>query len=154
MSGYYHCDRRKSGKVKCIRCENIIFHKWNKEEVLKCKNCSWETTWGTYFKSYQRKQLHGGTALEAFKRYVGDLPKAQSHEKKMILIDKLIHETHNWSSSKIPVFSRPAAVNIIRGKMKEVMTFLNHLSRGPKRMETKDKWTEKVLTKEAFGKKK
>jgi hypothetical protein len=38
--------------------------------------------------------------------------------------------------------------------MKEVMTFLNNLSRGPKRMETKDKWTEKVLTKEAFGKKK
>jgi len=142
------------GKVKCIKCENIIIHKGNKEEILKCKKCSWETTWGAYFKSYQRKQLHGGTALEAFKRYVGDLPKARSHEKKMILIDQLIHETHQWTGSNSPVFTRPAAVNIIRGKMKQVMAFLNHLSRGPKRMETKDKWTEEVLTKEAFGKKK
>ncbi|MHA2185751.1 MAG: hypothetical protein ACXAAI_12200, partial [Promethearchaeota archaeon] len=32
------------GKVKCIKCENIIFHKGKKEAILKCKNCSWETT--------------------------------------------------------------------------------------------------------------
>ena len=136
------------GRVKCLKCENIIYHKGNKEETLKCKSCSWETTWGTYFKSYQRKQLHGGTAFEAFKKYVADLPKARTFEEKMILIDQLIHEAHQWTDSnfKTPVFTRPAAVNIISGKMKEVMEFLNHLSRGPKRKETRNKWTEKVLT--------
>lgn len=136
------------GRVKCIKCEGIIYHKGNKEEILKCKNCLWETTWGTYFKSYQGKQLHGGTALEVFKKYVINLPKARTYEEKMILIDQLIHEAHQWTNPnyKTPVFTRPAALNIIRGKMKEVMEFLNYLSRGPKRIETKDKWDEKVLT--------
>jgi ribosomal protein L37AE/L43A len=136
------------GKVKCIKCESVIFHKGNKEEILKCKNCSWETTWGIYFKSYQRKQLHGGTALEAFKNYIDKLPKARSPEEKMVLIDQLIHEAHQWTDAKFKeaVFTRPAAVNIISGKMNQVMTFLNHLSRGPKRKETKNKWQEKVTT--------
>jgi len=136
------------GRVKCIKCENIIFHKWNKEEILKCKNCSWETTWGIYFKSYQRKQLHGGTALEGFKNFVNALPKARSPEEKMILIDQLIHEAHQWTDSryKEPVFTRPAAVNIIKGKMKEVMLFLDQLSGSKKSKETHDIWAEKVLT--------
>jgi ribosomal protein L37AE/L43A len=136
------------GRVKCIRCENIIFHKGKKEEILKCKKCSWEITWGDYFKSYQRKQLHGGTALEAFKKYIADLPKAKSYEEKMILIDQLIHEAHQWTGQKFkhPVFTRPAAVNIISGKMNEVMTFLNQLFRGPKRKKTKERWSERVLT--------
>ena len=136
------------GKLKCIKCETIIYHKWKKDVILKCKNCSWQITWGAYFKSYQRKQLHGGTALEAFKNFVAKLPKAQTPEEKMILIDQLIHEAHQWTDSKFkePVFTRPAAVNIIKGKMKEVMLFLDQLSRSKKRKETHDIWAEKVLT--------
>jgi hypothetical protein len=136
------------GKVKCLRCENIIFHKGKKEEILKCKNCSWEITWRKYLKSYQRKQLHGGTALFAFKKYISELPKACSYEEKMILIDQLIHEAHQWTGPnfKDPVFTRPAAVNIISGKMHEVMKFLNQLSRGPKRKKNKEMWSKKVLT--------
>jgi ribosomal protein L37AE/L43A len=88
------------GKVKCIRCENLIFHKGSKEEILRCNKCSWETTWGTYLKSYQRKQLHGGGALEVFKNYVAKLPKARTFEEKMILIDQLVHEAHHWRDAK------------------------------------------------------
>ncbi|MHA2400170.1 MAG: hypothetical protein ACXADU_14950 [Promethearchaeota archaeon] len=136
------------GKVKCIKCGNIIFHKGKKEETLKCKNCSWETTWGVYFKSYHKKQLHGGTALSAFKKYIADLPKARSYEEKMILIDQLIHAVHQWTGPKFkdPVFTRPAAVNLISGRMHEVIAFLNKLSRGPIRAKTKERWSEKVLT--------
>jgi len=136
------------GKLKCIKCENIIYHKGKKDAILKCKKCSWQITWGAYFKSYQRKQLHGGTALEAFKNFIVKLPKARTPEEKMILIDQLIHEAHQWTDSKFkePVFTRPAAVNIIKGKMKEVMLFLDHLSRSKKRKETHDIWAEKVLT--------
>jgi len=142
------------GKVKCIKCENIILHKWNKEETLKCKSCSWETTWGTYFKSYQRKQLHGGTALHAFENFVAKLPKARSPEEKMILIDQLIHEAHQWADAKYkePVFTRPAAVNIIKGKMREVMLFLDQLSRNQERNETHNKWAERVLTWDRYAK--
>ncbi|MHA2037562.1 MAG: hypothetical protein ACW98X_14090 [Promethearchaeota archaeon] len=88
------------GKVKCIRCGDLIFHKGKKEEILKCKNCSWETTWGTYLKSYQRKQLHGGGALDIFQNFVAKLPKTRTPEEKMILVDQLIHEAHHWKDAK------------------------------------------------------
>jgi ribosomal protein L37AE/L43A len=136
------------GKVKCVKCETLIFHKWNKEEILKCKNCSWEITWGAYFKSYQKKQLHGGGAFDVFKRFVDKLPKAHTPEEKMILVDQLIHEAHHWrdAKSKEPVFTRPAAVNIIKGKLKEVMLFLDQLSRGPKRKNSHNVCKTKLLT--------
>lgn len=136
------------GKVKCIKCESIILHNWNKDEVLRCNKCSWETTWGTYLKSYQKKQLHGGGALKVFKNFLANLPKAKTSEEKMILIDRLIHEAHQWTDakSKEPVFTRPAAVNIISGKMKDVLTFLDQLSRGPERKETHKEWKIRLST--------
>lgn len=136
------------GKVKCIKCENLIYHKGNKDEILKCDKCSWKTTWGIYFKSYQGKQLHGGTALGAFKNFVAKLPKARTPEEKMIMVDRLIHEAHQWigPNFKEPVFTRPAAVNIISGKMKDVMKFLDQLSRGSTRNETHYEWKKKVST--------
>ncbi len=136
------------GRVKCIRCGNLIFHKGKKEEILGCKNCLWETNWGTYLKSYQKKQLHGGGALDVFKNFIVKLPKARTPEEKMILIDQLIHEAHQWTDAKSqgPVFTRPAAVNIIKGKMKEVMLFLDQLSRSKKRKKSHDIWKKKLLT--------
>ena len=136
------------GQVKCIKCENIIYRKGKKDEVLKCNKCLWETTWATYLKSYQRKQLHGGVVLEAFKNYVAKLPKAKTPEEKMIFIDRLIHEAHQWTdkNSKESIFTRPAAVNIISGKMKDVMKFLDQLSRGPERKEIYNKWTKSLST--------
>ncbi|MHA2037561.1 MAG: hypothetical protein ACW98X_14085 [Promethearchaeota archaeon] len=44
------------------------------------------------------------------------------------------------------MFTRPAAVNIIKGKMKEVMLFLDQLSRSKRRKESHDIWKEKLLT--------
>jgi len=136
------------GKVKCIKCETLIYHNGNKDEVLNCNKCSWKTTWGTYLKSYQRKQLHGGTALEAFKNFVAKLPKARTPEEKMILIDRLIHEAHQWTGPnfKEPVFTRPVAVNIIGGKMKDVIIFLDQLSRGSVRKETHNEWAKRAST--------
>jgi hypothetical protein len=136
------------GKVKCGKCGNLIYHKGKKDEVFRCSKCSWETTWGTYLKSYQQKQLHGGGALEVFKNFVAKLPKARTPEEKMILIDRLIHEAHQWTdkSFKEPVFTRPAAVNIISGKMKQVMKFLDQLSRGPERKGTYNEWSTRMST--------
>src|SRR5947209_5700042 len=49
-----------AGRAACPRCEQIILHHHDKEEVLVCAGCGWHMTWGAYFKSYQGKQLHGG----------------------------------------------------------------------------------------------
>ena len=136
------------GKLKCIKCGKILYHNGRKDELIKCDNCSWQITWGIYLKSYQRKQLHGGSAFNAFKNYVMKLPKARTPEEKIILIDQLIHEAHQWKDSKFkePVFTRPAAVNIIKGRMKQVIAFLDQLSRSDERKGSYEKFTEKLRT--------
>jgi ribosomal protein L37AE/L43A len=140
------------GRVKCPKCGSIIKHKWDKKKLMKCNNCSWAMTWGVYFKSYQRKQLHGGGAFKAFEIFVNELPKARNAREKMLLIDRLIHEAHQWDNPNLEeeVFTRPAAVNIISGKLKQVRKFLNDLSIGPEREENHAKWLERELTWERY----
>ncbi|MHA1729375.1 MAG: hypothetical protein ACTSWY_11665 [Promethearchaeota archaeon] len=141
------------GRARCVKCGSIIRHHWDKKKLMKCKNCSWEITWGAYFKSYQGKQLHGGGALNAFKTFVNGLPKARDAREKMVLIDRLIHEAHQWDNPKLTeeVFTRPAAVNIISGKLKQVRKFLNDLSIGPKRQDNHEKWLEKEHSWERYA---
>ena len=136
------------GRVKCPKCGSIIKHKWDKKKYMKCKNCSWEMTWGIYFKSYQGKQLHGGGAHKFFELFVNELPKARNVREKMLLIDQLIHEAHQSDNPKLEeeLFTRPAAINIISGKLKQVRKFLNDLSIGPEREENHAKWKYKDQT--------
>ena len=79
--------------------------------------------------------------------------KYHRHLQKLLFADKerlilLNNEDHQWKNKnfKEPVFTRPAAVNIISGKMTEVMKFLNQLSRGAERKETYNEWTKRVRT--------
>ena len=141
------------GRVKCPKCGTIIKHKWDKKELMRCKNCSWGMTWGIYFKSYQRKQLHGGGAFKAFEIFVNELPKARNAREKMLIIDRLIHEAHQWDNPNLTeeVFTRPAAVNIISGKLNQVRKFLIDLSIGPERKDNHDKWKERELTWEKYS---
>jgi len=70
----------------------------------------------------------------------------------MILIDRLIHQAHQWDNPNLTeeVFTRPAAVNIISGKLNQVRKFLNDLSIGPERKENHAKWKEKEKTWEKY----
>lgn len=122
-----------SGKVKCLSCGNIILRETHeKEQVLKCDRCSWEITWGEYYRSYHRKQLHGGGAVEFFEDFVKALPKAQTPQEKMILIDQIIHECHKFFDRKTEElkYVRPVAVNLIQGKMTRIIAFLDDLAYG------------------------
>ncbi len=134
------------GKLKCIKCGNIIYHNRRKDEFLKCEKCFWQITWGSFLKSCHRNQLHGVGALNAFKNYVIKLPKIKTPEGKMILIDQLIHEVHQWTDSKFkePIITRPVAVNIIEGSTRKVILFLDRLSRSNQRKISYKKFTEKV----------
>jgi ribosomal protein L37AE/L43A len=120
------------GTVRCPRCGQAIPHSGPKEEELRCPGCSWHTTWGAYLKSYQHKQLSGGSAVGAFAEYVRRLPEASSPKEKMLLVDWLLHEVHKTAlSGEEMCFWRPAAVNLIQGNMTQVILFLEELAAGP-----------------------
>jgi len=115
------------GQIKCPECGNIIDrHGIDKEQIIKCPNCSWEITWGEYFNSYHQKQLHGGGAVDVFRDFVAKLPLAKTPQEKMILIDSIIHECHK--GLKEGEYNRPVAVNLISGKMVETIRLLDELA--------------------------
>jgi hypothetical protein len=135
------------GRVKCPECGCVILrHGVDKEQIIKCQDCSWEITWGEYFRSYHQKQLHGGGAVDVFKDFMAKLPLAKTPQEKMILIDRIIHECHK--SIKEGEYNRPAAVNLISGTMIETIRLLEELAYGPGSIpssgEVYEVWREKM----------
>ncbi len=61
--------------------------------------------------------------------FVKDFPKAQSYQEKMILIDRIIH-TFGGQMTVWPIM--PHLKGLIRGNVKEVLTFLDELAYGKK----------------------
>ena len=137
--------RATSGEVICPVCSTIIFHNQDKERLLICPGCDWQLTWGTYFTTIQHKQLSGAEpVLELFKEYINKFPKANSDWEKMFCIDKLLHGFH-WSVRYGP--TRPVAINLIEGRLSDVIQFLDALSYGsgstPGIKQNQTEWFEK-----------
>ena len=138
------CTEAHSGRATCPRCKAKITHNGDKLSALICA-CGWETHWGTYLASYQHRGLVGGLALPAFVRFAEQWPRARTDRDKMLLIDALIHACH------VDVrfgATRPAASNLIEGKTKELLAFLDELAYSdlstPGMRETKNAWRDEV----------
>jgi len=134
------------GKARCPRCASIIEHTCRKEELLRCA-CGWELTWGEYFKTIQHRQLSGAEpVLEQFRAFVEAFPSARTPQEKVLLIDRLIHGFHWYYKTKGP--TRPVAVNLIEGRMSEVVAFLDSLTYGekstPGTMENREEWNRNI----------
>ena len=116
------------GRVTCRVCRSVIERPvgGGKEQVLECA-CGWSQTWGTYFKSYQRKQLYGGNAYPVFQEFLDRWPRARNPRDKLLAIDWLIHACH--LPPKMP-WARPAATNLIEGTATELTVFLDRLAYG------------------------
>jgi len=141
------------GRLKCPGCSNIIPHRARKDELIKCEKCSWEMLWGDYFKSYHKKQLNGGTAIDVFKEAARTFPPAAKSPKTLMLwVDKLIHECHKAITppDQEQLYTRPTAVNLIDGTMSQVVAFLENLPYGPgSQPEMRDHlitWRKRVLS--------
>jgi ribosomal protein L37AE/L43A len=137
--------RATFGEVICPVCSAIISHNQEKERLLTCPGCDWQLTWGTYFAIIQHKQLSGAeTVLELFREYINKFPKANSDREKMFCIDKLLHGCH-WSVRYGP--TRPVAINLIKGRLSDVIQFLDALSYGlgstPGIKQNQTEWIEK-----------
>jgi predicted RNA-binding Zn-ribbon protein involved in translation (DUF1610 family) len=121
------------GTVRCHGCGEIIRRSTDSEELIQCEQCGWSITWKEFFKSYQKRQLHGGSAYPFFREYVARLPKCKTVDEKVLLIDWIIHQCHIAVNPKIsdPV-ARPAAVNLIEATVTQVIPFLENLPMAPK----------------------
>jgi ribosomal protein S27AE len=135
------------GRVSCPRCGTFIVHHWDKEAPMICPQCAWQTTWGAYFKTIQHKQLHAGGAGFAFVAYMENYPRAQTPRERMLMIDQLLHAYHHQLTG---LDTRPAACNLIVGKIAEVVELLDTLTYGEhspaEARQQYEQWTEKTQT--------
>jgi len=132
------------GEVVCPHCGAVIFHEAQKGATLKCKFCGWSLCWDEYFETIQGKQLSGAKpVIELFQEYLALFPRAKSYQRKMLLIDQLIHGYH-WHQ-KFGA-TRPVAVNLIDGNLVDVIMFLDELHQGENHAselkEHHEKWVE------------
>jgi ribosomal protein L37AE/L43A len=144
-----------AGQATCPVCGGGIAHNRGKEEVLHCLACGWELTWGAYFATIQHRQLSGAEpVLTLFGEFVTRFPAAATPAEKMLAIDNLIHGFH-WYQKFGP--TRPVAVNLIEGRLGEVIAFLDRLSLGPEStpgiQEKHAEWEEKSQNARGWGSK-
>ena len=130
----------RQGRVRCHRCtrqgQRTVIHRSPRsegdlrDELLTCPECGWQITWGEYHRSFKRKQLNSGGATTAFERYARVYPSARTPRHKMLAIDRLIHEFHYSMRHQPDVPTRPVGVNLIEGRVPDVVRFLDELSYG------------------------
>jgi hypothetical protein len=134
-----------AGRAACRRCGAVLTHRWEKSAPMMCE-CGWRTTWDEYLKSYQGKQLHGGTGYRAFLTFLAEWPRARRARDKLLAIDRLVHACHGvagrWS------MARPAGVNLIEGNAHQVAALLDQLAYSdlstPGLRQVRDEWRSKA----------
>ena len=137
-------DAARRGTIVCARCKHAgtrtllarpdlsAVRRTEREQadVVTCPVCAWSITWREYEKSYHKRQLHIGGAGPAFRAYVAGYPTARTPQQKMILIDQLVHAFHFSLATDPTRPTRAACVNLIKGKLHEVVAFLDELTAG------------------------
>jgi hypothetical protein len=113
--------------------------------TARCGECGWKCPWPLYKKTYQRKNLNCGGLAPFVEEFLRRFPAARCHREKLVLIDTLIHRFH-WES-ETGSGGRPGACNLIEGKLKDIMPFLDRLSYGdsipPEVAQTREDWRRK-----------
>jgi predicted RNA-binding Zn-ribbon protein involved in translation (DUF1610 family) len=142
-----------AGRATCPRCRTVIERRAaltlaEKGETITCPSCGWQTTWAAYHRSYQHKQLMGGNALPVFQEFDRRAMAASSARDKMLLVDWIVHEAHKTLVAGQREYHRPTAVNLIEGRMRELLVFLDDLAYGPASTpglrEQADRWQTSV----------
>ena len=124
------CQARK-GTLPCPHCGQRVTHDGNKATLMHCKACGWERTWGDYFKSIQHKQLSGAEpVLDLFADFIEKFSTAKTRQEKMFTIDRVLHGFHYWITQEKHQETRPTAINLMDGKLADVINFLDALSYG------------------------
>lgn len=127
----------KEGQVRCPRCDARQVASYIRrltkdvDEVLRCPLCGWELTWREFWQSFRHRQLHPGGAVPAFGAFVEEWERARSEKAKMLAIDRVVHAFHYSLQDRPDLPCRAAAVNLIAGRLTDVVEFLDSLAYGP-----------------------
>ena len=134
-----------AGRAMCHSCRAVIQHHCVRDEPMVCEICGWTTTWEAYLKSYQRKQLFGGTGYGNFLEFLERWPQARTPRDKLLAIDWMIHACHGSLETGV---GRPAATNLIEGTATQLVSFLDELAYGerstPGMRENREEWIRKA----------
>lgn len=128
------------GRIACPRCAlagtrtAVIRASQDGDERLRCETCGWATTWGAYYRRCMHRQLSQGAAESVFRDFLAAWRAAKTAERKMIAVDQVIHAFHAYlmqhrrtgEQRRNP--TRAVAVNLIEGKLHEVVTMLEELA--------------------------
>lgn len=143
-----------AGQVRCPACGATVRHAGHdKTEMMICP-CGWSLTWGDYFATIQHKQLSGAEpVLDLFQSFVERFPKAKTPRARMLLIDELLHGFHWAFKTGNP--SRPVAINLIEGRLSEVIDFLDELTYGEGSTSglqaNKSAWDKRIVHARSWG---
>ena len=152
---FLNANQAVAGNITCPSCSGEIHHHaTSKKDLLTCPSCQWSATWGDYFATIQHKQLSGAEpVLVFFAEFVERFPQAKTAQEKMFRIDRLLHGFHYYG--KTP--TRPVAINLIEGRLSEVMDFLDALSFSEHStdgvQQQRAEWQEKIRYARSWGKK-
>ena len=156
-------DKSRHGEVRCPFCyENKLEEVYiqvnrgeygEKLDKLQCGECSNEFSYAEYARCTKNKQLNMGGAGDAFKRFINEYEKPALPEKRMLQVDRLIHEFHYSLKAKPRQPTRSVGPNLLNTNLTAVMKFLNELSGiigdDPDLKTNADKWQQE---KEKFNK--
>lgn len=145
---------QSKGLVRCPQCQRQQRESWARRErpsrerpdpLVCCPTCGWSVSWSDYQRSYRRRQLNMGGAGSYFEAFVESYPGCRSPRDKMLAIDRLIHSFHYSLRSDPTLPTRPAAVNLVEGRLRDIVPFLDELTYGsdsPHLAETRRAWEE------------
>lgn len=111
-------------ELQGVRCKD------SRDNRYGCPACGLSMTWGEFCLNHKRKQLNPGGAVEAFALYVRQWPLCRETGEKFLCIDRLIHAFHYSLKARPDLPTRSAAVNLMQGKLYDIMVFLDQLSEG------------------------
>jgi len=131
-------DRARRGEVRCPFCyanglKEIYLQVKHDEhgkkiDGLKCPECLNEFSLAEYHRCTKREQLNMGGAGDAFKRFISEYENPALPQKRMLQVDRLIHEFHYSLRYKPGQPTRSVGPNLLNAKLTVVMEFLNDLS--------------------------
>jgi hypothetical protein len=125
---FIDANEARAGRARCPQCGVIVPHSGRRDEILRCA-CGWELAWGEYFCTLQHAQLSGvEPVLAQFRAFVATFPATSTPQAKMLAIDRLIHGFHWLLKTNSP--TRPVAINLIEGRLRDVVAFLDRLTYG------------------------
>jgi hypothetical protein len=127
-------DALERRQVHCPRCDRegndtaIKRTRRARAEVIECEVCGWSITWEAYHKSFKRRQLNPGGAAKAFSAYLQAYMTAKTAREKVLAIDRVIHAFHFSLRVDPERPTRAAGVNLISGRLTDVVKFLDELA--------------------------